>query len=213
MVQVEETDLTGTTHIAAVLGEGSFFGEAALLDETRRTAGVRARTRTMLLCLRRDDLDQFASRCPAAVRTIRERLKTFQHLLRIPIFSDLPTNLLRSILPRVEERRAMPREAIVREGDDGRELYLITAGAFEVVREENGRDEKVGELYAGDYFGEIALIENVPRTATVRARSTGTLLVVSADDFLRLLSGSRNFAVNLHDLGDRRLEQNSRRHG
>ena len=62
-------------------------------------------------------------------------------------------------------------QTIIRQGDIGRTMYLIQSGEAEVVREEPGGEKVLGVLTAGDHFGEIAVFQNVWRTATVRARS------------------------------------------
>ena len=62
-------------------------------------------------------------------------------------------------------------QTIIRQGDIGRTMYLIQSGEAEVVREEPGGEKVLGVLTAGDHFGEIAVFQNVRRTATVRARS------------------------------------------
>ncbi len=204
-VHVEEQDLSGTMHILAFLREGDFFGEAALLGNVRRVASVRATSQTLLLCLHTDDLARFELRSPETVETIYDRLRTFQLLLRIPLFSDLPTNLLRAVLPRIENRRVTSGETIIEEGAEGNEFYLVRAGSVAVSKQIDGKEEVVAKLGAGEYFGEIALLKSIPRTATVRAEVDTEVYVITTEDFSRLLSGSRMFAVNLTGVSETRL--------
>ncbi len=205
-VQVEEEDLSSERHILALLHEGDFFGEAALLDDVRRVASIRATSQVAVLCLQKDDLERIELRSPETVQIIRERLQTYQVLLRIPLFSDLPTNLLRTVLPRIESQVMAPGETVIKQGDRGREFYLIKSGSVEVLKtDDEGERRKVATLSAGSYFGEIALLKNVPRTATVQTATETELYVISTEDFLRLLSGSRLFAMNLSAVGEMRL--------
>jgi ATP-binding cassette subfamily B protein len=80
-------------------------------------------------------------------------------------------------------------EAIVREGDEGNKFYVIVRGQFEVLkRMPDGEEKRVALLQDGDHFGEIALLRNIPRTATVRAVGPSVLLSVRQEAFRRLLA-------------------------
>ena len=80
---------------------------------------------------------------------------------------------------------------IVEEGEEGDKFYVIARGTLEVVQADRaGPPRLLRVLQDGDFFGEIALIENVPRTATVRARTACLLLVLARDAFLGVLQAS-----------------------
>jgi CRP-like cAMP-binding protein len=80
-----------------------------------------------------------------------------------------------------------PGEVIFRQGDPGDFVYTIIDGRVEVVREESAGEEKViNRLGAGEYFGEMALISNAPRTATVRATTEVDAVAIARDDFTAL---------------------------
>jgi MFS family permease len=90
----------------------------------------------------------------------------------------------------LRERPVTVGEVIVRQGDHGDEFFLIASGAFEV--EVDGRT--VTTLGTGDFFGEIALLRDVPRTATVRAAADGLLLTLDRAPFLATVAGERGSA-------------------
>ena len=80
-----------------------------------------------------------------------------------------------------------PGEEVVTEGRPGQRFYVIAEGDFDVTVE--GRHAR--DLGPGDFFGEIALLREVPRTATVTARNgNGRLLALERDDFLAAVTGS-----------------------
>lgn len=78
---------------------------------------------------------------------------------------------------------------MVREGDEGDRFYIVVRGAVEVLKAEaDGDQHQLAILDDGDYFGEMALLDEVPRTASVRARVPSVLLGLARDQFLRLLA-------------------------
>jgi len=78
-------------------------------------------------------------------------------------------------------------------------------GQVEVVRNENGEDTSVATLSAGEYFGEVSLLQGGRHTASVRALATTDLLVMSGTDFKALAASSTQFAETLADVMQRRL--------
>ena len=93
-----------------------------------------------------------------------------------------------------------PGEDIFRQGDVGDRLYVIRTGEVEVVRD----GVPVTTLDHGNYFGEMALLANVPRNATVRAVKPTDVLAVAKGDFAKLLASFPEFAADLKDMASRR---------
>jgi CRP/FNR family cyclic AMP-dependent transcriptional regulator len=73
-------------------------------------------------------------------------------------------------------------KTIIEQGDEGFRAYYIEKGSVEIVKNEDGHELKVAELHEGDIFGEMALINNEPRSATVRALEDTTVTVISRDE-------------------------------
>ena len=80
-----------------------------------------------------------------------------------------------------------PGQVIFREGDEGDCAYFIHGGEFAVTREENGAEKVIARLSTGQYFGEMALIENEARNATVRAVTPGRVAILGKENFLTML--------------------------
>ncbi len=107
-------------------------------------------------------------------------------LLRtIPLFRPLPATTIDELALSLIQVRADPGTEIVREGDPGDRFYVIDSGEVDVSL--NG--EHVGTMGAGDHFGEIALLRDVPRTATVTARGEVSLRALERDEFLSAVTG------------------------
>jgi MFS family permease len=102
------------------------------------------------------------------------------------IFAPLPAMTLEQLADRMTEVRAAAGEEIVRQGEPGELFYVIDAGTVEVTV-----DGKAGrELGRGDSFGEIALLRDVPRTATVTARTDVVLYALDRNAFIPAVTGS-----------------------
>ena len=106
-------------------------------------------------------------------------------LASVPIFAPLPGGSLEHLAARLVPLRVEAGTVIVREGDAGDRFYIVAEGEIEVSQYER----PVSELKAGGYFGEIALLRDVPRTATVVARTDAVLYALDRDDFLAAVTG------------------------
>ncbi len=84
---------------------------------------------------------------------------------------------------------------VFREGDSGSEMYIIESGSVEVLRA--GRGDPVAVLGAGDFFGEMAILEDQPRFASVRAKSAARLLKVDRAAFAGMLKENFEIAVRI----------------
>jgi MFS family permease len=106
-------------------------------------------------------------------------------LTGVPIFAPLPGTALEHIAGRLVPLRIEPGTVIVREGDAGDRFYVIVEGEVEVTAE----GKPVSTLVPGGYFGEIALLKDVPRTATVTAKTPVVLYALEREDFLSTVTG------------------------
>jgi len=106
-------------------------------------------------------------------------------LRQVPFFATLPELAIERLAQGAEHSAVRAGEPIVTQGQQGDSFYVVAAGELAVAVD--GRN--VTTLAGGDYFGEIALLRNVPRTATVRALSDSSLVVLHRDDFLAAVTG------------------------
>jgi|GEM_PF-3071 len=111
-----------------------------------------------------------------------------EYLRRVPIFATLKGDQLSSLASRLTTERFEEGADAIKAGESGDKLYLILSGEATVIgRDAAGRDRELTVLRPGDYFGEIALLYDTPRTATVRARAALTLYSLDREGFLALL--------------------------
>jgi MFS family permease len=106
-------------------------------------------------------------------------------LTGVPIFAPLPGTALEHIAGRLVPLRIEPGTVILREGDAGDRFYVIVEGEVEVSAE----GKTIATQGPGGYFGEIALLKDVPRTATVKAKTRVVLYALDREDFLATVTG------------------------
>ena len=107
------------------------------------------------------------------------RSSYLEHLARVPLFSRCSQDELRRLARRTSDIRVEPGETLTREGRAGYEFFVVIDGRAEVSR--NGK--RVAELGAGDFFGELALLDRGLRDATVTAVTPMEVIVLSQGDF------------------------------
>jgi cyclic nucleotide-binding protein len=106
-------------------------------------------------------------------------------LRRIEIFAHLPEPVLERLASSATSISTAPGQVVVSRGEAGRHFYVIAAGQATVELD----DGVTRDLGPGDFFGEIALLRDVPRTATVRAVDALQLYAVERDAFLAAVTG------------------------
>ncbi len=106
-------------------------------------------------------------------------------LSSVPIFAPLPGGSLEHLASRLVPLRVDAGSVIVREGDAGDRFYIVADGELEVSQD----GTVISELDAGGYFGEIALLRDTPRTATVTARTDAVLYALDREEFLAAVTG------------------------
>lgn len=106
-------------------------------------------------------------------------------LVSVPIFTPLPGGSIEHLAARLVPLRVEAGTVIVREGDAGDRFYIVADGELEVAQE----GARISELGPGGYFGEIALLRDTTRTATVTARTDTTLYALDREDFLAAVTG------------------------
>jgi MFS family permease len=131
---------------------------------------------------------------------------------RVPVLAGLPHRLLEDVASRSRLERFGDGEAVVRQGEVGDRLYMVKDGEAEVAARGEGEDEvTVATLSKHDHFGEIALLRDVPRTATVRARGPLELYSLGREDFQDLLERSEDLKSAMTGTSDARYVETQNR--
>ncbi len=88
-------------------------------------------------------------------------------------------------------------DVIIREGEMGKEMFIIRSGSVTVTKEQDGQTVILTTLKRGDFFGEMAILESAPRTATVTAREETRVVVLNVGSFLIKIRKDPTFAFTM----------------
>lgn len=120
---------------------------------------------------------------------------------KVPFLSELGAHRITEIVSLLTSRLVVPGERIISQGEQGDAMYFISCGAVEVNTE-----HQAIRLGSGDFFGELALITQEPRSADITAISYCQLLVLSVDDFQQITTSHRYLQQRITDIASQRLD-------
>jgi cAMP-dependent protein kinase regulator len=167
---------------------GEAFGELALLYNAPRAATITAKSDSILWALDRETFNNIVK--DAAMKK-REKYENF--LKSVDILQTIDPYELSQISDALQTKKVKAGEEIIKQNDPGNEFYIIEEGeAFASKIFEDGKSDIVKEYLKGGYFGELALIKNEPRAASVIAKTDCRLLTLDRMSFKRLLGPLEN---------------------
>ncbi|MEQ1548841.1 MAG: cyclic nucleotide-binding domain-containing protein [Chakrabartia sp.] len=181
VVEIDADDSSRTVPI----GAGSIFGEVGLISGRRRGATIRAGEPSICVEISRSAALKLQSSVPAAKRAI-ERISTERQLLQM-FGSGLVSEDLVEVLDTAEIQTISAGKAVITEGEEGNDIYVIRSGSMVVEMKVGGKPVFLSYLPAGSYVGEMALIAGGRRTATVRAAVKSEVIKLDGPTFKALL--------------------------
>lgn len=111
----------------------------------------------------------------------------WQKLAGVKLFADLGPRERRTVDGLLHERSYLRDEVIFDEGEEGQALYIILTGRVLICRQGEPDSGRIAELGAGEFFGDLALLDDSPRVAQARAAEDCRLAVFFRQDFMNLL--------------------------
>ncbi|KAJ1942658.1 hypothetical protein FBU59_003137 [Linderina macrospora] len=167
----------------ATASDGGSFGELALMYNAPRAATVHATTEATLWAL-----DRITFRRLLMERTSRKRRLYERFLETVPLLKSLEPYERQKIADALESVTYNDGDVVVRQGEQGDAFYLIELGTVRVIKADaDGVEREYPALEQGGYFGELALLDNQPRQATLVAQGRTKCARMSKDAFDRLL--------------------------
>jgi tetratricopeptide (TPR) repeat protein len=124
----------------------------------------------------------------------------------IPLFSDFTQEEFNDFTQRMIIHTLPPNKAVIREGDTGRSVFIMTRGSVRVYATINGKRVELAVLQASDFFGEIAFLTGQPRTATVETIEESDVLEVAETDLNEMINKSPRIRDVLHNYHEMRVK-------
>jgi CRP/FNR family transcriptional regulator len=129
-----------------------------------------------------------------------------------PLFHDVPGEGLKRLSDFIQEKKARGGEVIFREDDLGDEMYLVRSGQVSIQQELESGPALIEMVEPGGYFGEMAIIDDLPRNASATAEVDSSLLVLHKNDFRASVQDYPDIAFEVFREFTRRLRRADRRY-
>ena len=166
----------------STIGPGGSFGELALMYNAPRAATVVSTEANSLLW----QMDRVTFRRILMDSAFQRRRMYESFLEEVPLLSTLTPYERSKIADALETQKFPPGSTIISEGDPGEAFYLLESGVAEVFKKESG-SKSITKYKKGDYFGELALLDDKPRAASVVSTTEVKVATLGKDGFQRLL--------------------------
>ena len=167
------------------LGTGEFFGELGLISGRRRAATVKAGKDCVLIETPRRSIVKLI----ASVDSVRKAVDAvfLKRAVRAYISQELPEADLDHLVEDAQVKKYDGGDPLFNEGDAGDGLYLLRRGSVTISRKIGGHEVVLSYVAAGNYVGELALLTDKPRTATIRAAVATEAIVLDGARFKQTL--------------------------
>ena len=187
-VVVSEKD--GTDKIVGTLSTGDSFGETALIEKGPRTASIVTLTPVAVFEISREGFEKFLASNSENKERITGKIRLGKMLLASPVFAFMSQKQISYIIKNLKPERIKAGTTVFKQGDDGDKFYIIQEGNIHLERFENSLRTLDLILKPGNFFGEMALIKNIPRTATAETVSDSLLFSLDKETFCNIIGNS-----------------------
>lgn len=201
-VNVTVRENTGRVKHIVNLGPNTVIGELAILEKCKRTANVTAAEDIIFLEIPEKVFAELMSReeFKDDYHKLKTRIQISQYVSSARMFKDFPPEVMNLFVEAGDLVIFPGGHNIVDEGESDKTFYLLIKGKVDVYKD----GEKIAELEQGDFFGEVALIANVPRTATVHAVEESLFLYIEDKKFWKILSENVELAMYIESVSSHR---------
>ena len=128
-------------------------------------------------------------------------------LKKIPLFSSLELEDLLQLKEVTSERHYKKGEYIIRQNESGNEAFIVINGLVDVIKQEGAKELKITSFEQYDYFGLMSIIENEPRSASIRAATDCMLLSINGNRFKEMIQTNAVIAFDIARVFSRRMRE------
>ncbi|MGI6394400.1 MAG: cyclic nucleotide-binding domain-containing protein [bacterium] len=183
-------DASGRNRSVETLSTGDSFGETALLEDIPRTASIISTEPVAVFEISRESFEKFVIASAGGKEKVTDMIRFGKLLISNPMFSFMSPKQLSHIIMKFKTEKFSAGKLFFNQGDKGDKFYLIKQGTVHIRRTEEGEVTIDKKLEHGDFFGEIALIKEVPRTAKALAISDCVVATLTKEEFIEITGHS-----------------------
>eukprot|EP00755_Sulcionema_specki_P030500 Sspe_Gene.94510::Locus_66883_Transcript_1_1_Confidence_1.000_Length_2498::g.94510::m.94510/K04950/CNGA3; cyclic nucleotide gated channel alpha 3 len=189
----ETSEGSGEGDVVFVLKQGSFLGEIALLHDCLRTATIKALTYCSAFRLTKASFEEAQKKFPEAIALVHEaardrlqKIKLEDIVKKVPLFEAAKSDpaFIEEVVGCLNPRGCPPETTVVRKGEVGTEMFFIAHGELNVMLD----SRVVHTLRDGAFFGEVGLLYDTRRTATIVAKTYCDLFTLKQADFRKVMA-------------------------
>jgi len=188
------------------LGPGAFFGEMGLISGRRRTATVVAASDCVLFETPRRTMLKLVQSVDSLRRTLDQ--VAIMRQVQTHLAPGVPASELKEMVETAEIQKFKAGDVIFTQGDQGDHMHLIRSGSCTVSMRVGGRDVVLSYVPSGNYIGEMALLSEAPRSATVKAAHNTETVCIKGDAFKRVLDRNPTLKANVEAKFRQRIKAN-----
>ncbi|MBY0510294.1 MAG: cyclic nucleotide-binding domain-containing protein [Rhodospirillaceae bacterium] len=201
-IQIDPNDSTKVV----TLGPGAFFGEMGLISGRRRTATVLAASDCVLFETPRRTMLKLVQSVDSLRRTLDQ--VAIMRQVQTHLAPGVPAAELKELVETAEIQKFKAGDVIFAQGDKGDHMHLIRSGSCTVSMRVGGRDVVLSYVPSGNYIGEMALLSDAPRSATVKAAHNVETVCIKGDAFKRVLDRNAALKGNVEAKFRQRIKAN-----
>jgi CRP-like cAMP-binding protein len=182
------------------LSPGSFFGGGVLFPFLSRESTIAAVEDICAMSLNAEALRLLINKSPRIKSLLDEEYisrKLQRDLRRMPVFTMLNETIFQKMITKVELISVSKNEIIFKQGDEGDALYLIRDGEVNVFIKKETKEQLIAILGEGQFFGEMALLSNDKRNATLKAAKKSELVKISRNVFYEIIKEEKNMLEDM----------------
>lgn len=188
------------------LREGEFFGEMGLISGRRRTATVVALTDCVVFETPRRTMLKLIQSVESVKRTLDKT--SILRQIQTHLTPGVPAEDLEELVDTAEIENFKAGEVLFTQGDIGNHMHLIRSGSCTVSMQIGGRDVVLSYVPSGNYIGEMALLSDMPRSATVKAAHNTETICLSGDAFKEVMNKNDAIRTSVEAKFRQRIRQN-----
>lgn len=190
------------------IGLGNYFGEMGLISGRRRTATIKAESNCVLIEIPRRTMIKVRGNSPDVRQALDQEAAIRQ--IQTYIAPDVPREDLIGIAESSQIKSFKLGEVLFNEGDEADSLHLIRKGSVSVSKRLGGRSVVLNYVATGNYVGEMGLVSNAPRSATVTAAVACETIQIDGSAFKNLMASNLKLKASVESKFKDRITQNER---